>query len=328
VSSPDFRHIAVKGETYKADRLFRAAISAFCSLTRPSRREIDQLEDLALPLFDSVSVESRRFAAAALSECRHPPQMLVHRLSDETIDIAAPLLIRSTALSDVDLIALIGRHGLPHARAIARRPGLNKTIGQLVEALMSSAASAHGAEKLTASSEKQSAGPSHMSASNDSTKPAEVDAATFSNADRIRNRLRTMMRPAAEIHDGSGPAIEQDIAHGHFAKLRAAALAGDRTLFQTTLADALGIAFSLAKSLTEGWSYRGLATALRALDLTDEQAFLLAATQFPGAFGRVDSIRAFLALYHSSSPNAARERLQADGAEMLHQPAGRISAGG
>ena len=40
-----------------------------------------------------------------------PPAALVRRLADESVDIAAPLLIRSKVLSDVDLIALIGRHG-------------------------------------------------------------------------------------------------------------------------------------------------------------------------------------------------------------------------
>ena len=56
MSSSDFRQITIKSEAQKAERLFRAAVSAFCSLTRPSRREIAQLEDLALPLFDFVSV--------------------------------------------------------------------------------------------------------------------------------------------------------------------------------------------------------------------------------------------------------------------------------
>ena len=46
MSSSDFRQIAISGETERADRLFRAAVSAFCSLTRPSRREIEQLERL------------------------------------------------------------------------------------------------------------------------------------------------------------------------------------------------------------------------------------------------------------------------------------------
>ncbi|WP_204279817.1 hypothetical protein, partial [Serratia marcescens] len=64
MSSSDFRHIAVRMETGKAERLFRAAISAFCSLPRPSRREIAQLEDLALPLFDDTPNEALRFGAA------------------------------------------------------------------------------------------------------------------------------------------------------------------------------------------------------------------------------------------------------------------------
>ncbi|RWE93635.1 MAG: hypothetical protein EOS81_18235, partial [Mesorhizobium sp.] len=82
MSSSDFRQIAIRTEAGKAERLFRAAVSAFCSLTRPSRREIAQLEDLTLPLFDEVSVESRRYVAAALSECEYAPTALVRRLAE------------------------------------------------------------------------------------------------------------------------------------------------------------------------------------------------------------------------------------------------------
>ena len=225
VSSLDLRHITVKGEPGKADRLFRAAISAFCSLTRPSRREIDQLEDLALPLFDSVSIESRRFAAAALSECQHAPTALVRRLSGETVDIAAPLLIRSNALTDIDLIALIGSRGLPHARAIARRPGLNRTIEHLVKALMSSAApDPDGAAHLDGS------GPAFVSASNDETLLSQTNAEALSNADRVRSRLRSLMRPARQdiMRDGDSKLVLTDA--DDFARLREAALTGDRTV--------------------------------------------------------------------------------------------------
>jgi len=135
VSSSDFRQIAIRTESGKAERLFRAAVSAFCSLTRPSRREIAQLEDLTLPLFDSVSVESRRYVAAALSECEYAPTALVRRLCEEPVDVCAPLIVRSRVLSDIDLIALIGRHGIAHARVIGRRPDLNPTIAELVKAL-------------------------------------------------------------------------------------------------------------------------------------------------------------------------------------------------
>jgi len=139
VTEADFHNIAVRNDASKAERLFRASVSAFCTLPRPSRREVAQLDDLTLPLYPYVSVEARRFVAAALSECPIAPPRLIDRLADDRVDIAAPLLMRSALLTDIDLIALIGRHGLPYARAVARRPGLNPTIMQLIRALEASA---------------------------------------------------------------------------------------------------------------------------------------------------------------------------------------------
>src|SRR5207342_2777420 len=72
-------------------------------------------------------------------ECANPPAALVRRLADEPVAIAAPVLLRSNALTDIDLIALIGRHGVGHARVVGRRPGLNPTIALLVGALLKSA---------------------------------------------------------------------------------------------------------------------------------------------------------------------------------------------
>ena len=168
----------------KAERLFRAAVSAFCSLPRPSRSEIAQLEDLTLPLFDQVSTESKRFVAAALSESDSAPPALVRRLANESIDIAAPLLIRSQALTDIDLIALIGRHGMAHARAIARRQALNPTISSLIQALDRPAPPPTGDKR-------------------DGT-PADPVPDSGWSAERVRQRLRAMMEHA----DKSKPAFD------------------------------------------------------------------------------------------------------------------------
>ncbi len=316
MSSSDFRQIAIKGETEKADRLFRAAVSAFCSLTRPSRREIDQLEDLAFPLFETVSVESKRFVAAALSECAYPPAGLVRRLCDETVDIAAPLLIRSAALTDVDLIALIGRHGLPHARAIARRPGLNKTISDLVRALA-------GATSPTDDPPgRERSGPINHIASND----AESAVIPKSESDRIRHRLRTMMRPAEELA-AERPTVRQRGSTENFAKLRSTALSGNRAFFQTALADVLEVKFQFAKSLTEDTYYIDLIPALRALELSEEQAFLLVAALFPAAVNGADRIRIFLDHYRLCHVAAARQWLQARAADTPATPSIKGSAG-
>ncbi|PSJ61354.1 DUF2336 domain-containing protein [Pseudaminobacter soli (ex Li et al. 2025)] len=275
----------MKGEAGKSERLFRAAISAFCSLTRPTRREISQLEDLALPLFDQVSVDARRFASAALSECDYAPRKLIQRLCNETVDIAAPLLIRSKLLRDIDLITLIGRHGLPHARAIARRPNLNSAIAHLIRAL------------------------SH-------SKPAVTSETAHEplpgvSADNARRRLRSMMLPSQESPADSNEGMPE------YAKLRDTALTGSASLFQMALAGASGLDYRTAKSVTDTTDQSLLLAALRSLDLSEERAFLIAAALFPGRYAHAEAIRLFLLRYRSLDPEAARERIRVCKADAI-----------
>lgn len=290
MSASDFRQIAIKGEVQKAERLFRAAASAFCSLTRPSRREIAQLEDLALPLFDMVSVESRRYVAAALSECESAPKALVDCLCAEPVDIAAPLLVRSKALTDIDLIAIIGRHGLPHARAIARRPGLNQTITHLIRALERRA-------PANLVSAPEPAGKAAIAEDEIPSNPGDA-------ADNVRRRLRSMMLPARNNGD-----------HDHtedscYARLSDAALTGNPALFRAALANALDMDAAAARSIAEMSSHSLLLAALRALDLAEERAFLIAAAVLPGHFAHAEAIRLFLERYRALDRDTALDRVR------------------
>jgi len=318
VSSSDFRQIAIQagsgkddaGAT-KAERLFRAAVSAFCSLPRPSRREITQLEDLTLPLFEHVSAAARRFVAAALSECEYPPTALVRRLAEEPVEIAAPLLIRSHALSDVDLIALIGRHGLPHARAIACRKGLNAAIAALIRAL----------ERPTLVGGKPStddggampvprvvALPVPRVVALPSAKPAaDAPRTSGSAAEETRSRLRSMM---AEESADTAAKINPLGTPETYPKLRETALSGNAVFFSTALADALGVDFITASSLTASGHYSALLTALRALDLGEDKAFLITVAVFPKLFSNPQAIRQFLDRYRSLRRDAALTQLR------------------
>ncbi|WP_287085898.1 hypothetical protein [Mesorhizobium sp.] len=317
MSASDFRQIAIRAESGKAERLFRAAVSAFCSLTRPSRREIAQLEDLTLPLFANVSVESRRYVAAALSECEYAPAALVRRLCEEPVDVAAPLLIRSCALSDIDLIALIGRHGLPHARAIARRKDLNPTIAQLIRAL----------EKPTLVSVRQP-----EAIANTAPESAEIVAPSPDSqkepgaaAENARRRLRSLMRADAE----SGATVNPFAGAETYVKLRETALTGNAAFFQTALADALEIDFSTARSLTANQNYALLLAALRALDFGEERAFLITAAVYPTEFPHPQAIRIFLDRYRLLHRDAALDKLRGWKAETLSKAirnAGPIAA--
>lgn len=289
VSFSDFRQIANGAESGRADRLFRAAVSAFCALTRPSRREIAQLEDLTLPLFDAVSVEARRYVAAILSEIDHAPPELVRRLSNEPVAIAAPLLMRSKLLSDIDLIRLIANHGLPHARAIARRAELNPTIADLVKALERPAIVDTRADDQASS-----------------YRPAGEAGKT--DIESVRQRLRGMMLSPPRSA-GLGQPVPCDRA-AMFEKLSATALTGRAAYFQTALADLLGIGFGKARSIAEATGYDSLITAFRALDLGAEQAFLLTAAIRPGIFAETNDIKRFLDRYRLCRSEAAREELQ------------------
>lgn len=312
MSSSDFRQITIKSETQKAERLFRAAVSAFCSLTRPSRREIAQLEDLALPLFDLVSVESKRYVSAALSECPYPPATLVRRLCDETVDIAAPLLIRSAALTDIDLIALIGRHGFGHARAIGRRPGLNATIARLVAALENKVVPLRpAAREIPVRPE-----PPHEAAT-----VAEAAPDGAPGAEDIRRQLRAMMRPASTTLPAS--------VRTAYDRLRDTALGGQPAFFQTALADALDMEFAAIRQWTDDPSYAWLLDALRALDVSGEKAFLVTAAIYPALFGEVEAIRLFLSRYaaldrEEASAHIAGWKLASD--ETDEAPARPLSA--
>lgn len=273
-------------------------ISAFCSLTRPTRREIAQAEDLCLPLLDAVSAEDLRFAAAALSECRHAPAALVQRLADQPIEIAAPLLSRSTALGEVDLVRLIARHGRPHARAIARRPDPGATVRQLLAALKREETAQAG--------------------------PAEPGTAV----EATRNRLRALMRPAGQSGDHAArqraprgvrviPAISVT------AKLRESALTGTPAIFHAALAGALGVSTARAAAIASARSPDDLVTALKALDLGADQAFVVAAATRPGRFAHAEAIRLFLAGFEALDAEEARGTLRIWQVEDLSSRIGR-----
>ncbi|MBK8458445.1 MAG: hypothetical protein IPL47_16145 [Phyllobacteriaceae bacterium] len=82
-----------------------------------------------------ASVEALRFAAAALSESHAAPVALVRLMAALPVAVSAPLLVRSPLLGEIDLIALIGRLGLAHARAIARRPEPGPRLAALLASL-------------------------------------------------------------------------------------------------------------------------------------------------------------------------------------------------
>lgn len=274
MSSTEFRHIENRSGPDKPDKLFRAAVSAFCALTRPAQREIAQLDDLASPLLAGVSREGRRFAAAALSECESPPPLLIRRLANDLPDVAAPILIRSKALREADLVICIAKCGKSHARIIARRPHLSKPIIDLLKRMrdpeidrLRSLFDGDGAQRIKSESGDK--------------------------AEATRKRLRAMMEPA-----------DFRIYHD---ELRRAALTGRLGLFQTRLADALGLNFEMVRLIGSSKGLEAISVALRAMALETEQAFLMLAAVYPGRFPDAAAIRQFVRIFERHEVETARK---------------------
>ncbi|MBO6719138.1 MAG: hypothetical protein JJ913_14370 [Rhizobiaceae bacterium] len=293
-----------KDKSVRTERLFRSAVSAYCAQLRPTKRDAARLDDLTLPLLPLVSVEARRFAAAALSEAGTHPTMLIRRLADEAPEISAPLLIRSANLSDVDLIGLIGRHGLGHARAIGRRPNLNTNIARLVTAL--------GAA-IDPSSVPADKAKSTDPVSTQMPKPAAAGQATTGDAaEQVREQLRGMMRPAdpERLPAPAPEPFDWRAASASYRKLLSTALTGSHPLFHTALADALDLSFGAAQTLGED-DAPGLVLALRALDLPVEQAFLIAALTYPLGFVGHENVRGFVEQFRRIELATARREITA-----------------
>lgn len=310
VSFRDFREIGVRNDPGKAERLFKAAVSAFCSLTRPSRRDLVQLDDLTLPLFPMVSVEARRYVAAALSECAIAPSALLARLANERIDIAAPLLVRSAFLTDIELIALIGRHGIGHARAIARRPALNPTIAQLIRAL----------ESLIPETTMPTPSTPIIQ-----TLQATASTEQHPASENVRERLRAMMW--ADAASAKAGPIAAEARAEMFRKLRDSALSGNETFFHAALAGALEMNSAASRHIFATPGYSPLLAALRSLDLTEEQAFMIAAAVKPAQFMHGEAVRMFLGRYRALDLDTARDRVRGWKLEMVASWISRHSTG-
>ena len=278
-TSQDFRHIAEKTDTGRADRLFRAAVSAFCALVRPGRREIVQLEDLCLQLYDHVSEATLRYVAAALSECTVAPTALVRRLAGEPVEIAAPLLLRSSALKDIDLISLIGRNGAAHAQVIAQRSALSPTLAGL------------------ASKIRQASRPGHASATTEKTLHA----------------LRGMMLESTPDElNAPVPALGDAFASlAPFDQLRRLAFNGSREAFADGLATLSNIAKDQAHALLTIRDKRDLALILKSLELNPEQAFLIFCAIEPSSFGTTGAVRTFVDRFEAITPQEVAEALDA-----------------
>lgn len=102
---------------------------------RHSKKQIELFDDVFKTLVTVIELKTRVKLSNHLATKANAPATLMRAFAcDEAIAVAAPVLSRSTALSDLDLVANASTQGQGHLQAIAQRLTISEVItGILIE---------------------------------------------------------------------------------------------------------------------------------------------------------------------------------------------------
>ncbi|MFP1631596.1 hypothetical protein ACLB6G_07655 [Zhengella sp. ZM62] len=299
--SSDFRKLETQRDGSRACQLFRASASAFASLSRPTKTEIQQFQDLSLALYDRVPETAKRHAAVMIAGNAFAPRELVLKLANEPAGICAPLLSRSPVIKARDIPPLIARHGLEHARVLAQRADLEASLRALLSVFVRQA-------------ERADAAPAGIAAATQETgeeaaaKPASAgETLRGHTAEAVRGALRGAM--AANSGRPMLPATMPLAPRSPQSRLQPTALMDNPAFFITALADTLDLPFARVSALLEEEGKAGLVMALRSIPLLAEEAFVIASALWPGDFTNRHAIARFLERYRHIAIEAARDRV-------------------
>ena len=103
-------------------------VEQFSLLGRPGPEDISRLKEFFYALIGKTDKQQRRKVSVTLARCIYAPRTILIFLALEEIDIASPILLFSPVLKDEDLLNIIGKSSLDHARVIARRDKIGDSV--------------------------------------------------------------------------------------------------------------------------------------------------------------------------------------------------------
>lgn len=290
---------------HKTDDLLAAAVAGFTSLTRPARYESQQFEDLALPLLETATPRARRQVSAILAQHDFAPRKLVLTLANDSIEVAAPLLLRSPILTTTDLMDITGQHGLSHARVIARRQPVDPMLLPLLENFDDLIIKqALDAEPVFASAvpAAEPAEPEVQNMHYASAPPVSKPAANIPLRTASHQAPKPQPLPA---HDLGALSLTTHLRPALAEYLIDMALLIDNNMFRTALADALDVGFARADAIIGTWPNSQLPLALKAIGLTAQDTYLILTAVLGTIHGEREQLREFVHIYRSISPEQA-----------------------
>jgi len=97
---------------------------------RPEMQSV--LKDVLMALLGQAETKIRQRLAKTLADVAWAPSDLINVLAGQQIDIARPILARSRALSNHDLVRLLVECSIEHKIEIARRPTLSDEVAAVI----------------------------------------------------------------------------------------------------------------------------------------------------------------------------------------------------
>jgi len=206
----ELEQLAGASGTGRSEMLRRVTDLYVLTSSRQTDADREVFGQVMARLAGALEAEARMELAFRLSQTPKPPADLVRRLARDDIEIARPLLERSHALTDRDLIDIARSGSLAHSDAISRRAQLSIPITDLLmqhadDVMLAQMASNPRAELSHASLEHMAERAAH----NPELKHVLLDRPNLSP--EIASRLRSVLKVATgDIHDAEVRAERPD----------------------------------------------------------------------------------------------------------------------
>ncbi len=127
--------VAREGSTEKRADLLREITDVFMAAPdRYTSAEMQHFDVILSKVTESVEIALRAEIAEKLADVPNAPRNLVRQLAHDEISVAEPILERSAALSEDDLIKVVRQRTQDHMKAISRRREVPESVSaELVE---------------------------------------------------------------------------------------------------------------------------------------------------------------------------------------------------
>lgn len=110
------------------DELLVLAASRFSDLDTPDRSEITAFQQAFRAVAGLVSSKTLRSVSVSLSRQIFTPRDVALYLAMEPVEVAAPVLRNSRCITQLDMLQIIEKRGVEHAREIATRADLGPSV--------------------------------------------------------------------------------------------------------------------------------------------------------------------------------------------------------